>query len=73
MVRNWANRHSPPPTRYSYRQRHFDALETIAEFNQSVKPTDQPGNLNPETPPGQLAPDIIVLLTDGVYTMDPIR
>ncbi len=50
------------------------ALETITEFNQSgeARQTNPGQSSNQETPPpGQLAPDIIVLLTDGVYTTGP--
>ncbi len=50
------------------------ALETIAEFNQS----GDAGQANSSQPPAasatpavELAPDIIVLLTDGVYTTGP--
>jgi len=49
-------------------------LETISEFNQGGDsgPSSQPPPSTQEAaPPAELAPDIIVLLTDGVYTTGP--
>ena len=48
------------------------ALDTIAEFNQSVAASSsggaEPGAQATPRAPGEFVPDIVVILTDGVYT-----
>jgi Ca-activated chloride channel family protein len=52
----------------------LSAVDTIAEINPDVAPSSGYGAAGPEitpVPEGQYVPDIIVLLTDGVYTSGP--
>jgi Ca-activated chloride channel homolog len=50
------------------------AVDAIAEIDKNVAPSvtsDTPGNPPPAVPKGAYAPDVIVLLTDGVATTGP--
>ncbi len=52
----------------------LEGLDTIAELNASVAASTAGGNEDPQVTPvpeGQYAPDIIVMLTDGVSTTGP--
>jgi Ca-activated chloride channel family protein len=54
----------------------LEALDTIAEQNSDVAPSSSGSSLGSEVPPvtggpPEYMPDIVVLLTDGVYTTGP--
>jgi Ca-activated chloride channel homolog len=52
----------------------LEAIDAIADINPNVAPSSGLGAMGPQVTPvpeGQYVPDIIVLLTDGVYTSGP--